>query len=290
MDISVVVVTLGRTALIEHCVRAIGTGTLRPRQLVVVDQGEPGLEARLHEWLDGSRVQLEHVALPPTGVSRARNAGARSAAGDHLAFIDDDCVPEPDWLAALVEAIEATPADVASGRVLPLEDGRPGRIAVSQRADTRAHVFRGMRDSVPWDVGTGGNLLVSRRAFERAGWFDEEFGPGARFRAAEDVELLERLLCAGATVSYTPRAVVRHERKTRADYLRRRVPYGFGMGALAARADLGRRALLVRRYLTMQGRAAVAGLRAASLRRAIQPLLSIAGFVAGFVAARGRSR
>ena len=83
----------------------------------------------------------------------------------------------------------------------------------------RPRVFRPDGGEAPWEVGTGGNLLLRRAIFDRVGGFDEEFGPGARFRAAEDVELLERLLHAGATLAYTPRAVVHHEMKTRSDRL-----------------------------------------------------------------------
>ena len=288
MEISVVVVTLGRTPLLQRCVRAIASGTLRPRELVVVDQGPPGLDPRLEEWLAGSAVALEHVDVPPMGVSRARNIGAVAAAADHLAFTDDDSVPDPEWLAALAQAVEATPADGASGRVLPLEDDRPGRIAVSSRTDMNARSFRGRGEAAPWEVGTGGNLLVRRTVFERVGGFDEEFGPGARFRAAEDVELLERLLRAGATLAYTPRAVVHHETKTRSDRFKRRLPYGFGLGALVARAARDRRSLLARRYLVMQARLTSAGLRSGSPRRTLEPVLSSLGFVAGFGAARKR--
>src|SRR4051812_23973859 len=91
MEISVIVVTLGRTPLLERCVRAVASGTLRPRELVVVDQGPPGLGPRLEEWLAGSAVALEHLDVPPMGVSPARNIGAVAAAAGHLAFTDDDC-------------------------------------------------------------------------------------------------------------------------------------------------------------------------------------------------------
>lgn len=286
MEIAVVVVTLGGTPLLERCVRAVGGGALRPRRLVVVDQGAAGLEPRLREWLKGSGVELEHLAVAPMGVSRARNAGVAAAAEDHLAFTDDDCVPDPDWLAALAHAVEQATADGASGRVLPLEDDRPGRIAVSSRTDMRPRVFRPDGGEAPWEVGTGGNLLLRRAIFDRVGGFDEEFGPGARFRAAEDVELLERLLRAGATLAYTPRAVVHHEMKTRSDRLRRRVPYGYGLGAAAARAARGRRSLIAGRYLRMQARMAGAGLRSGSPRRGVEPLLATVGFLGGFAAAR----
>jgi GT2 family glycosyltransferase len=286
--VSVVVVTLGENALLERCVRAVCSGALRPRDLIVVDQGPPDLERSLREWLGGSGVELRHLKVPRMGVSRARNLGAEVAAGDHIAFTDDDCVPDPGWLAALAAAVEEAGADGATGRVLPLEGGPSGRVAVSSRTDLRGRTFRRGGDHAAWDVGTGGNLLVRRTVFERAGGFDEEFGPGARFRAAEDVELLERLLHADATLVYTPRAVVHHERKRRSDRFKRRLPYGFGLGAFVARAARDRRSLLARRYLVMQARLASSGVRSGSPRRSLEPVLSSLGFAAGFAAARRR--
>jgi hypothetical protein len=63
------------------------------------------------------------------------------------------------------------------------------------------------------------------------GW-DERLGTGSGGRAAEDSDLLYRLLLAGGTVRYEPRAVVRHEWQTRARRMATRWSYGYGIGAM----------------------------------------------------------
>jgi glycosyltransferase involved in cell wall biosynthesis len=210
------------------------------------------------------------------GVSRARNLGAAAAAGEAVAFTDDDCVPDTNWLAALAGAGVA-----ATGRILPLHDERSDLVAVSSRTSTERREFRGEARDLPWEVGSGGNLLVARDLFERLGGFNEDFGPGARYRAAEDVELLERLLASGARVVYTPDAVVYHQRKRPSERLARRIPYGFGMGAAVGSVGGARSRFLAVRYLGMQVHALAAGAKAVSLRQMAEPALSTAGFVAG---------
>jgi hypothetical protein len=78
--------------------------------------------------------------------------------------------------------------------------------------------------------------------------------------------------------------------KSRRERLVRRYPYGFGMGAFVATARGARRGPLTWRYGAMQARALVSGARSGSPRRALEPLLSTAGFAAGFLAATAASR
>jgi len=289
MEVAVVIVTVGETPLLERGVRAIVSGTLRPNELIVVDQGQSGLGERLDEWLAAVDIRPIHVPVPRMGVSRARNLGAEAASAETLAFTDDDCVPATGWLEALTGASARTGAEAATGRVLALEDPRPGLVGVSLRTGTRPRVFHSSNDCMPWDVGTGGNLLVEQARFWALGGFAEEFGPGARFRAAEDVEFLERMLESGAAIAYTPAATVYHGMKPRAGRMKRQFPYGLGVGALARGAPSIRRRFLTRGYLALQARRLASGLRDVSPRRALEPLVTIVGFVAGF-AAGGRTR
>jgi O-antigen biosynthesis protein len=277
--ISVVIVTVGTSRVLERGLAAVVRGTRRPHELVLVDQApEPSTTA-----------VAEHIPVrihraPALGVSRARNLGASLATGDYLAFTDDDCVPDDGWLAALADALEGAGAAAASGRVLPLDEGTSGLVAVSSRTDERFRTVGG-NDVAPWTVGTGGNLLIRADLFRALGGFDEQLGPGAPFRAAEDIDLVERLLAGGGRLAYTPAAVVRHEMKTPVQRRARRYSYGYGMGAMVARAARRRKGFLTRRYALLQLAILASALRSAAPRRALEPLLTSLGFVSGFVAA-----
>lgn len=279
MRFSVIVVTMGGSPVLERGLTAIAGGTRQPDEIILVDQSLAGLAPPAERWLSPWDVPLRHLAVPRMGVSEARNAGARIASSEWLAFTDDDCVPDRGWLAALAAAAERSAAAGASSRVLPLEDPARGLVGVSLRTATQELVFDGPHTHTPWDIGTGASMLVSARAFSDLGGFDEAFGPGARFRAAEDIDLLERLMQAGATVVYTPDAIVYHQMKTRRAWLGRQMPYGFGMGALVARAERNRRRFLARRYLSMQARQVATGIRRGALEPVVESLLSSVGFL-----------
>jgi GT2 family glycosyltransferase len=269
MSVSVVVCTMDRPEALTRCLRALRECTPPPAQIVVVDQGSRPVAPE----------GLEVVRMTERGVSRGRNRGARAAEHELLAFTDDDCVPAPDWIGALLRGYEDG-VDGVTGRVLPL----PGEgVAVSSRTSTVRRTFGGAGQT-PWDIGTGGNLSLRRSAFEAVGGFDEALGPGTPARAAEDVDLLYRLANAGCTLLYEPDAVVYHERKTRRSRVAGRYGYGYGLGAFLARhaasGDEHARTLR-RRYAASLARRAASGLRHGDGWPALEGALTLAGMVAG---------
>ena len=62
-------------------------------------------------------------------VGDARNAGLRTASGDVVAFIDDDCEAEPSWLAEIERPFLRDPYVVAAGGSLIPLGGQPGIVA-----------------------------------------------------------------------------------------------------------------------------------------------------------------
>jgi GT2 family glycosyltransferase len=270
--VSVVVCTMDRPDALARCLRALRECTPPPAQVVVVDQGA---------WPAAPEgVGVEHVRMSERGVSRGRNRGARAAEHELLAFTDDDCVPAPDWIGALLGGFESG-ADGVTGRVLPLPG--EGGVAVSSRTSTTRRTFSGPGQT-PWDIGTGGNLALRRSAFEAVGGFDEVLGPGTPARAAEDVDLLYRLANAGYTILYEPDAVVYHELKSRRARVGGRYGYGLGLGAFLARhagsGDEHARTLR-RRYAAALARRAASGLRHGDGWPALEGALTLAGIAAG---------
>src|SRR3954447_4172781 len=225
VDISVVVSTVGRPHELARCVNALLAAEPAPAQVIVVDQSAAGGAPDLPR-------PLTYLRVPNEGASRARNRGAAAAAHDLLAFTDDDCVAARGWVGALLLAYADGANDGVTGRVLPFLCGREG-VAVSSRTSRARRVFSG-RGSIPWEIGTGGNLSLRRAVFERLGGFDEALGPGTTGRAGEDVDLLYRSMLEGCTVVYEPNAIVYHERKSRRARLGGRFGYGYGMGTFLA--------------------------------------------------------
>jgi len=81
-------------------------------------------------------------------------------------------------------------------------------------------------------LGHSANLVVRRDALERVAGFDELMGAGARFRAAEDNDLFDRLLDQGYSGRYEPSVQAWHEQwRSRSMLIRLDWAYGIGTGA-----------------------------------------------------------
>ena len=131
------------------------------------------------------------------GPGAARNRAAREARGAYLAFTEDDCVPDPRWLAEAAARIERDPSiDVLAGETL-LPEGAPARRPDGDR---------------PHYLPT--NLFVRRSRFESVGGYDEGYfdaGSGIYFR--EDSDFGFALEQAGARIAVEPGARVVHPRE-----------------------------------------------------------------------------
>jgi glycosyltransferase involved in cell wall biosynthesis len=103
-EISVVVPTRRRPELLERCLAALARQTVPPSRYAIIvvddasDSGTRGIVQQMAVSLDRA---IRYFPVRGThGPAKARNLGWRNAPSDVVVFTDDDCVPEPDWLAA----------------------------------------------------------------------------------------------------------------------------------------------------------------------------------------------
>lgn len=191
-----------RADLLESCLASLVRQAYPPRcfQIFVVDNGSP---TPLRELLGGSFPDVTWLDEPVVGPAAARNRALESARGDVIAFLDADCVAEPDWLANGVTFLAGHPAaDLAAGRVeITLRD--PARPTLVELYD-KVFYLRQDRYVKLYRTAATANLFVRRRVFERAGRFDENLLSG------HDWEFCLRAGAAGFGIAYVPTASVRH--------------------------------------------------------------------------------
>ncbi len=205
---------------LRRCIEGL-RGSSAAHELILADDAssDPATLALVRE--SGARgVRLEQNRGP----AAARNAGARIARGELLAFVDSDVVVHPDALARIQAALAGDPALVA---VFGSYDERPAaRGLVSEYRNLLHHWthHRGAGEASTFWAGLG---AIRRAAFEAAGGFDERYARPS----IEDIELGMRLKAAGGRLRLEPGIQGTHLKRwrfldmLRVDVARRAVPW-----------------------------------------------------------------
>jgi len=195
-------------------------------EILVLDNGSTdGTAAWMRErWGRDRRVRLVESAVN-LGFCGGNNRLVAEADGDAIALLNNDTRPEPGWLGSLVETLASAPVDVAavSGKIVDwngerLDFGR-GLMTFDGHAfqlDFRRPLKKARVPAAGEEIAfaCGGNLLIRRDSFLKAGGFDESY-----FAYLEDVDLGWRLWSGGERIVFAPGAVVHHRSSATSDLL-----------------------------------------------------------------------
>jgi glycosyltransferase involved in cell wall biosynthesis len=138
-----------------------------------------------------SSLDIRYYVEQTQNISLARNKAVQNAKGDFIAFIDDDEIPEINWLCSLYRALHHFGADAVLGPVLPFYKAPPPKWVVKGKFYERARYKTGFK--IDWMQGRTGNLLVKKEMFRATGeLFDPKFGAGG-----EDQDFTRRMIGRG---------------------------------------------------------------------------------------------
>jgi GT2 family glycosyltransferase len=158
------------------------------------------------------------------GPAAARNSGAAVARGRFLAFIDDDCVPAPDWLTVLADEMSRDGRRLLGGRVENALADNP--YADASEAIGQFVYEHGMTAATKERFFTTNNFAVPLDLFRSLGGFD----PAIPSATAEDKEFCDRWRARGLPLAAVPAAVVYHSHDlTFTRFLRQHFNYGRGI-------------------------------------------------------------
>lgn len=268
--VTVVIPTHSRPRQIRDCLAALAAQQCDvPWEVVVVDDGSPQPLDSIAEAFHG-RLDLRIERQANAGPARARNRGVAVARGRWIAFTDDDCLPEPDWLGALLRREALTPGAMVGGTTINGLNGELFASASQLIVDLVYDHFNA--DPSRATFLTSNNVLCTRERFEALGGFDVTF-PRA---GAEDRDFCDRWKTAGWPLVWEPAARIEHRhaqtlrkfidlhyRYGRGAYLHHRRRLARGSGGIGK--DIGFHASILPRLRALSGDPRVAGRKLAIL-------------------------
>ena len=207
--VSVVVVSRDRPDALRRCLTGLAQVQYDPFEIVIVADAKGCAAVKGSPW--GEYVKIVEFDRP--NISEARNLGISHAAGEIVAFIDDDAVPEPSWLTQLVAPASRPHVGAMGGFVL----GRNGisfqwqARSVEETGATAEMEMNPARATVLTPKGAratkteGTNMAVRRDILVDL----EGFDPGFAF-FLDETDLNLRLARAGHATAIVPMAQVHH--------------------------------------------------------------------------------
>jgi glycosyltransferase involved in cell wall biosynthesis/GT2 family glycosyltransferase len=206
---SVVICTDGRLPFLKETIRGLEALEYGAFELCVVcGPTEDGARA----WLEARRSAIKIAHCPARNLSQARNIGIALAAGEIVAFLDDDGVPEPEWLADLNAAYD-DPRVVAAGGVVYDNTGlafQARYVTIDRLGYSNGYwAAPAPRLNYPFSAEfphlLGANCSFRRRTLLDLGGFDEEYE-----YFLDETDLITRVNDAGGLIAQLPCAAVHH--------------------------------------------------------------------------------
>jgi glycosyltransferase involved in cell wall biosynthesis len=235
-QVSVVIGTLNRSAQLERALQSLVAQRCPVDlfEVLVIDNGSVDDSARTVARVAARAPHVRYIAEPRLGLSIARNRGIDAAAGDLVAFLDDDAEADPEWVPRLVDLFRSNPGIGAAGgrTVVRWPQARPAWVCANLEAYYgKCDYGDARRDLAFPDYPFGSNMAFRRLLLRDVGGFRAELGArGGNLMAGEETDLFERLHARHVRVLYDPSLLVHHwpapERITRAWSLRRSFKHG----------------------------------------------------------------
>ena len=223
--IDIVVPCYERPELLDACLASLRR-TAPDARIIVVDDASPSTRVGEVAHAHGAAVVRHETNRGPAA---ARNTGLRQVNSPIVAFVDADCVATPGWLSALIPHFDDPRVAVVAPRISP----RGSRRTLLARYEAaRSALDMGPRPELVKPGAPLGFLPSAALAVRRSALPPDPFDE--RLRVGEDVDLVWRLIDAGALVRYEPHAVVTHEIRPAARRWAARI---FDYGTSAAELD-----------------------------------------------------
>ena len=246
--ISVVIPTRDRPDQLARCLDHLNRQEYSRFEVIVVENVPTGESVRQLVASQPGHIPYRYMAELRSGVNWARNTGVAGAAGEIIAFLDDDDKPDTHWLAGLVLGFaRSSKVGCVTGLILPAALDTPAQELFERlgghskgRAFERITFSRNGPQSPFFPLppfGAGANMAFRKATLAKMGGLDVAIGVGTPSLAGSDTLALTMTLLSDYDIAYEPAALMWHHHREDVDSLRRQL-YGYSVGLTAFYAAL----------------------------------------------------
>lgn len=191
---SIVVCTFNRLSYLKKCLASLEKLDFPEYEIIIVDDGSQDGTKQFLENLKNEKIKVIHHKYNQ-GISSAKNSGIKIARYDIIAFTDDDCEVDKNWLNELFEGFKNENDGFSIGKTVYIRENYQGYFP--ERLVTNGNA--------QWPGG--GNIAYRKKVFDVCGNFDDLFFKYNN----EDSEMAIRAVSYGFFFRRTPKAIVRHQ-------------------------------------------------------------------------------
>lgn len=217
MIVTVIICTLNRSNYLDKALESLANQIFDPSsfEVIVVDNGSTDNTKNTVISKSDKFFNLRYIFEPQKGLSNARNTGLKEASGKYIAYLDDDAVACPKWLANMLncfETIKPSPSCVG-GKVSPIwEAPRPiwladqllGYLTIIDWSDIPVFIEK------PRYIA-GANMAFPKDVLQQLGGFSTTLGrKGKKLLSNEELDLQEKIMNEGHAIYYDPAIQVSH--------------------------------------------------------------------------------
>ncbi len=169
MKISVIIPVYNRPTMVERAVKSVLNQTLKPHEIIVVDDGSTDETPRV---LAAFGDQITVLRQEHRGVSAARNAGIRHATGEWIALLDSDDEWLPNKLTMAVEFLKENPRfKIFQTEEIWIRNGK----RVNPKKKHQKYQGWIFKQSLPLCIISPSAVIIKKEILEETGLFDETF-------------------------------------------------------------------------------------------------------------------
>ena len=210
MTITIAICTYNRARLLEKCLKALVPQMHTDAvHVMVIDNKSTDTTKATVEKYQQQMANLSYVFEEQQGLSYARNKAYKASKTDWVAYLDDDGIPHPNYVARLLHVIEHYDFDCFGGMYYAYyEDKKPKWIADDFGTKKLISKETGY---IEQNTLSGGIFNVKRSVLESLNGFDTSYGmTGKKMAYGEESELQYRIRAAGYKIGFDPHLKMDH--------------------------------------------------------------------------------